>query len=309
MVTRRDFLKMISTLFLSAFFFRTRPDGSLAPAFASPDAASSGGRACVSVAHGKDRSRLVAAALDPLGGMGAFVRKGDRVVIKPNAAWSRTPEEAANVDPELLTDVIKECYSAGAKDVTVVEHTCDNHISALKVNGIKEAVSRTKASLEVLTKSSDYITIDVPRGKRLREVAIAKQINAADVFINMPIAKTHGAATLTLGMKNHMGAVEDRWFFHSNDLHQCIADVSTVLQPDLTIMDATRLMVTNGPKGPGKIQIEDKVIAGTDQVALDAYAATLFGYGPTDIGYIVAAFEHSLGEIDLQKIDLRTVSL
>jgi uncharacterized protein (DUF362 family) len=307
MITRRDFLKMLSTLCLSAFLPRT--GGSLAPAFALPDESASVGRALVSVAQGKEKSKLVAAALAPFGGMGSFVKRGDRVVIKPNAAWSRTPEEAANVDPELLTDVINRCFSAGARSVAVVEHTCDNHISALKVNGIKAAVSGTKASLDALTKSSDYVTIDVPRGKRLKQVAIAKKIHEADVFINMPIAKTHGAATLTLGMKNHMGAVEDRWFFHSNDLHQCIADVSTVLQPQITIMDATRLMLTNGPKGPGKIRIEDKVIAGTDQVALDAYATTLFGYAPSDIGYIMAAFEHSLGEIDLQKIDLRTVTL
>jgi len=163
--------------------------------------------------------------------------------------------------------------------------------------------------LKALEKSGDFITIDVPQGKVLKQAAIAKEIHEADVFINMPIAKSHGSATLTLGMKNHMGAVEDRWFFHRNDLHQCIADVSTVLQPDLTIIDATRIMVTKGPKGPGKVRIEDKVIAGNDQVALDAYAASLFGYSGTDIGHIKAAYDHGLGEIDLDKIDIQMIEV
>jgi len=123
----------------------------------------------------------------------------------------------------------------------------------------------------------------------------------------MPIAKTHGSSTLTLGMKNHMGAVQNRWFFHTSNLHQCIADVSTVLKPNLIVMDATRLMTTNGPKGPGEVEVVDKIIVGTDQVAIDSYAATLFNYKGSDIGHIKMAHEHGLGEIDLNKVDIQTV--
>ena len=125
----------------------------------------------------------------------------------------------------------------------------------------------------------------------------------------MPIAKSHRTATLTLGMKNHMGAIKNRWFFHRTDLHQCIADLSTVLQPDLIVVDATRLMVTNGPKGPGEVHIEDKVIVGTDQVAVDSYAATLFGYKGEEIRHIAGAYEFGLGEINLEKVNIETTSV
>jgi uncharacterized protein (DUF362 family) len=303
MLTRRDFLKTLSALFVSSLL----PIRGTSPVFAKT--MDEGLRGFVSVAKGKDKKKLVDAVLKPLGGMNAFVKAGDRVVIKPNAAWSRTPEEGANVHPDILQYTIELCYQSGAKKVSVVENSCDNYRSAFKVNGIQDAVSRTRASLEALDKGSDFVTVAVPQGKVLKKVAISKEIQEADVYINMPIAKSHGAATLTLGMKNHMGAIEDRWFFHRNDLHQCIADVSTVLRPSLTIIDATRLMLTKGPKGPGELRIEDKIIAGVDQVALDSFAATLFGYTGYEIGHIQAAFEHGLGEIDLDKMRIEEVEV
>ncbi|MBU1863674.1 MAG: DUF362 domain-containing protein [Candidatus Omnitrophica bacterium] len=297
MISRRNFLKTLLS-FLIAFFFSPRK---LLSVSTTPPAGN-----VISVAQGKNKSELIQAALHPLGGIERWIQKGSSVVIKPNAAWSRLPEEAANVHPELLESLIGMCYKAGARTVQVIDHTCDNPLSALKVNQIKAAVSGTKAKLHALGDEKDFVTIDVPRGKKLKKVDVAKEIIEADVFINMPIAKVHGAATLTVGMKNHMGAIKDRWFFHTHGLHQCIADVSTVLQPDLIVVDATRLLLTNGPKGPGKVRIEDKVIVGTDQVAVDSYAATLFGYRGADIDHIQKAYELGLGEIDLEKITIKT---
>ncbi len=304
MLTRRDFLKSIVSFIITVFvsYFFPKKALSLPPQ-------SSKGKSILAVASGKNKKELIKSALQSLGGIERWVKPGNRVVIKPNAAWSRTPEEAANVHPELVTSLINLCYDAGARRVNIVEHSCDNPVSAFKVNGIKDAVAKTKAKLYALGDGKDFVTVSVPRGKKLKKVDIAKKIQEADVFINMPIAKTHSSATLTLGMKNHMGSVKNRWYFHINNLHQCIADVSTVLQPDLIIVDATRIMTTNGPKGPGDVRIEDKVIVGTDQVAVDSYAATLFGYTGRDIGHIANAYEHGLGEIDLDNVEIKTVEV
>ena len=301
MITRRDFLKtsisFIITTFVSTLF--PKKVFSVLPP-------SQKRKSILAVASGENKKELLKSALQSLGGIEKWVKSGNTVVIKPNAAWSRTPEEAANVHPELAKALIEICYEAGARQVKVIEHPCDNPKSAFKINGIQDAVAGTKAELQALGDDNDFVTVQVPQGKKLKKVDIAKEIQTADVFINMPIAKTHGTATLTLGMKNHMGAVKNRWYFHINNLHQCIADVSTVLRPDLIIVDATRLMLTNGPKGPGEVRIEDKVIVGTDQVAVDSYAATLFGYKGTDIGHIAKAYEHGVGEIDLDKVEIRT---
>jgi uncharacterized protein (DUF362 family) len=298
MVTRREFLKSITALFLSSLVSPFFPQKSEAVPLLSPQ------KSKIAVIHGTDKAKLIDSALDAFGGINAFVKRGDRVVIKPNAAWSRTPEEGANVHPELLIRLINLCFEAGAKDVRIVEHSCDNYKSAFEINGMKAAVAKTKGTLVPLAKGGDFLTVPVPKGRVLSSVKIAREIREADVYINMPIAKTHGSATLTLGMKNHMGAIEDRWFFHRNDLHQCIADVSTVLSPSLTIMDATRILLTNGPKGPGEVRVVNKVVAGIDQVALDSYAATLFGMQGSDIKHIRAAYDHGIGEIDLTKVDI-----
>ena len=301
MLSRRDFLKTVISFIITTFIATLFPKKVL-----SIPSSPAAGKSILAVSSGKNKKEILKSALRSLGGIERWVKSGSRVVIKPNFAWSRTPEEAANVHPELVNTLIHLCYEAGARHVLVVEHPCDNYKSAFKINGFYDALAGTKADSRALGDSKDFVTVDVPQGKKLKKVDIAKDIQDADVFINMPIAKTHGSATVTAGMKNHMGAVKNRWYFHINDLHQCIADVSTVLQPDLIIVDATRLMLTNGPKGPGEVRIEDKVIVGTDQVAVDSYAATLFGYKGSDIGHIMKAYEHGLGEIDLDNVEIKT---
>lgn len=303
MLSRRSFLKSLVSFFAALF---------CAPLIKKQENvyASLGKKtSTVSVIKGKDKKALVRNVLKPFGGIERWVQPGKKVVIKPNAAWSRTPEEAANVHPDILQGIIEMCYDAGAGRVDVIEHSCDNPISAFDVNGLEKAVRKTKSRIRALGDDNDFLIVDVPRGKRLKKVDVAKEILDADVYINVPIAKTHGAAILTLGMKNHMGAVKNRWYFHMNDLHQCIADVSTVLQPDIIIVDATRIMTSKGPKGPGDVKVLDTLIAGVDQVAVDSYAASLFGYNGRDIGHILKAYEHGLGEIELSNIDIQTVAI
>lgn len=250
---------------------------------------------------------LVRKAVDGLGGIGKFVKRGSTVVIKPNIAWARTPAQAANTNPRLLTEVIKMCQQAGAKRITVLDHTCDNANAAFAINGAKDVCDATRTRLISLDKKFMYKRINIPKGKILKADDCAADIVSADCFINIPIAKVHGGALITASMKNMMGTNWDRQAWHSADLEQCIADYSTAVKPDLIILDAIRIMLTRGPKGPGDTKDVGQVIASTDPVAIDAYAATLLGKTPQQIGHIKYAAAHGLGQMDLKKVALRRV--
>ncbi|MDD5084438.1 MAG: DUF362 domain-containing protein [Candidatus Omnitrophica bacterium] len=309
-IPRRQFLKNLA-LFLGPVFipqiFPKRVFSQVIQVLPSEKPPSR--RPIVSVVKGEDKKKMLAKVLQPFGGIGNFVKSSNRVVIKPNAAWERTPDEAATTHPELVRGMIELCYEAGAGEVTVVENTCDNFKSAFKVTGMNDAVKGTKAKLKALENKSDFEEIDIPKGEILKKAAVAKNVLGADVFINMPIAKVHSASKLTIGMKNHMGAVEDRGYFHLHGLNRCIADISTVLRPNLIVIDATRILLTNGPKGPGKVAAPNQVIAGTDQVACDSFAAGLFSMSGYDVEHIVEASKRGLGEIDLNKVDIRRANL
>ena len=152
-----------------------------------------------------------------------------------------------------------------------------------------------------------YKRISIPKGKVLKADDCAAEIVNADCFINVPIAKVHGGAMITAGMKNMMGTNWDRQAWHQLDLEQCIADYSSAVKPDLIILDAIRIMLTRGPKGPGDTKDVGQVIAGTDPVAIDAYAATLLGKKPQEIGHIKRAAALGIGQIDLKKVSMRRV--
>jgi uncharacterized protein (DUF362 family) len=157
--------------------------------------------------------------------------------------------------------------------------------------------------------------VDVPKGRKLKKVEILKDVLEADLFINLPIPKQHFATELTLGMKNLIGIVWDMEQLHRIDLHQCIADINTVRRPDLVVMDAIRILTTNGPKGPGKTENIGEVVVSTDIVALDAYGATYFKNPKTgkpfkgeEIRFVKHAYEMGLGEIDLAKVQVKKVT-
>ena len=152
-----------------------------------------------------------------------------------------------------------------------------------------------------------YQAVPVLRGRLLQNEEIIKDVLDADVFINMPIAKDHAGTRLTLGMKNHMGINWNRGYFHQYGLHQGIADLATVVKPDLIIMDANRILLTNGPGGPGQTREDKTVIAGTDQVAVDTYTATLFNLTPRDVPHIQYAYELGVGEANLKKLNIKEI--
>ncbi len=300
-MNRRDFMK--SSLAVTGFVLA-------APAISlgSETEAADGSR--IFVAAG-DASRAVRTALSKAGGINAFVSEGDKVLIKPNFSFSNAPDAATTTSPELVREVVLMCKEAGAKQVTVADHTIRVARTCLERTGIKEALEDIeKVEISTPSKKSAFHKTEVTKGKSLKSTEIAKDYLDADVYINIPVAKNHSAATVSFGLKNQMGLIYDRWAFHSKyDLHQAVADLATVVRPQLTILDATRCLVTNGPSGPGDVVELGKVMCSTDPVALDAYATTLLDWGgkklaPGDIGHIKAAAEHGLGIMDMARIEI-----
>jgi uncharacterized protein (DUF362 family) len=280
------------------------------PVFSLASEAAAEAKAKVFVASG-DAAKAVRNVLAKMGGIEAFVKKGDRVLIKPNFSFSNPPEAATTTSPGLVKEVVLLCKEAGAKGVTVADHTIRVARACVERSGIQDALDGIDdVRLLVPSKKSDFKETEVKQGKSLKKVALAKVYLDNDVYINMPIAKNHSAGTVSFALKNQMGLIYDRWAFHSKyDLHQAIADLATVMKPHLTILDATRCLRTNGPSGPGEVVELGKVLCSVDPVALDAYATTLLEWGgkplkPSDIGHIKAAAEHGLGEMDLASIEI-----
>lgn len=261
----------------------------------------------LAVASDGTPAELTVRAIKALGGIDKLVRKGDFVVIKPNIAWNRPPNAAATTNPSVVGALVKLCKEAKAGRILVVDHIIDRPAEAvMDISEIGPTAERHGAETLAAQNESDFRKISIPKGKVLKTDTCIKELAKADVFINVPIAKVHGGTTLTLGMKNLMGCIWDRQAWHASpSLNQCIADYATAVRPDLIVLDANKILLTNGPKGPGKMKNVGKVIVGTDQVAIDAYGATLFGLKPDKIAHIKLAHGLKVGEIDLSKVRIK----
>lgn len=250
-------------------------------------------------------------AIESLGGMGKFVKAGQTVVVKPNIGWDKTPEMAANTNPELVGRIVEHCVKAGAKKVFVFDNTCHEWTKCYKNSGIEKAV-KDAGGVMVSGKTEDsYKEVSVPKGRKLKSAKVHELIINSDVFINVPILKSHGGAKLTMAMKNHMGIVWDRGWWHNNDLHQCIADFATYRLPDLNVLDAYRVMKQNGPIGVSK---DDVVMLGSllvskDIVAIDAAGAKLIGKDPSEVDYIGKAHELGIGNQNLDKLRINRLKM
>lgn len=247
-----------------------------------------------------------------LGGMTSFVKKGQHVVIKPNIAWDQGPEVPANTNPELVAAIVKHSLAAGAGKVTVFDHTCHHWERTYKTSGIAKAVTDAGGEMAPANLEQHYREVELPKAKILKKALIHKAMLEADVFINVPVLKHHGGAKLSLCMKNLMGVVWDRRFFHNQGLDQCIADLCFApKQPDLNIIDAYRILRKNGPQGRAE---EDGELAkyqllGKDMVALDAAAAKLYGMDPKELGFLRMAGEMGAGQADLGKLKIKRITL
>lgn len=260
---------------------------------------------------GTDPAAMFDEGINSLGGMSKFVKPGQSVVVKPNIGWDAVPERAANTNPELIGRIVKRCYEAGAKSVSVFDNTCDEWKKCYANSGIEEEVTKAGGSIVPGNSESYYRDVDVPDGKSLTETKVHSLILDSDVFINVPVLKSHSSAKLTIAMKNLMGVVWDRRYWHQNDLHQCIADYTTVRRPDLNIIDAYRVMKRNGPRG---VSVEDVItldslIISADIVAADAAATKIFGLEPEDIPYIAIADEMGIGSMDLSSLNINRINM
>lgn len=248
-------------------------------------------------------------AIAALGGMGKFVKKGQTVVVKPNIGWDTSPERGGNTNPLLIGRIVEQCFQAGAKDVFVFDNTCDEWTRCYKNSGIEDAVKKAGGKLVPGNTENYYKPITIPKGKKLTEAKVHELIINSDVFINVPVLKHHSSAKVTIAMKNLMGIVWDRRFWHRNDLHQCIADFATWRNPDLNIVDAYRVMTRNGPRGVSEadIVIKKSLIISTDMVAADAAAAKIFGSEPSDIQHIKIAHEMGVGNMNLDELNIERI--
>jgi len=258
----------------------------------------------LAVAIGNSPAGITKAAIDAFGGMKKFVSRGDIVVVKPNIAWDRLPEQAANTNPEVAAEVVRLCYEAGAKKVRVFDRTVNDPRRCYVQSGIAGAV-KTMGAEVVFTDERKFRKMKI-NGEAMKEWPLYTEIFEADKVINVPIAKHHGLARITMSMKNWMGIMGNRRNQIHQKLDQCLADLSTVIKPTLTVLDAVRILTANGPQGGNLADVKktDTVIVGTDQVAVDSYGATLFGMQGRDLGYVRLAAAAGLGRMDIEKMKI-----
>ena len=250
-------------------------------------------------------------AIKAVGGMSRFVKKNQVVVLKPNIGWNAEPERAANTNPKLISKVIEHCFEAGAKDVYVFDHTCDNWQLCYTNSGIESVVKKAGGKIVPGNSESYYQDVDITAGKSLKQTSVHELILESDVFINIPVLKHHSSTKLSIAMKNLMGVVWDRGYWHRNNLHQCIADYPTFRKPDLNIIDAYSVMKKNGPKGVSEadcILYKSQIIS-ADIVAADAAAAKLFGHSPEEIDYIKYADEMGVGTMNLENLSISRIKV
>ena len=300
-ITRRQFIKvgsaLIPFLFAKDLFASSRRSGRLL-AQAKPGAAGNGVSAVsMAVVKGKDHRLLAEEAVNALGGIKKFVKKGDKVVVKPNMAWDRSPEQAGNTNPVIVSALVSMCLDAGAAKVKVFDRCCSDPRRTYKNSGI--AAAAKKAGADVFHVDEwNYVKATFDYDSPLEGWPIYRDAVEADCFINVPVLKHHGLTKLTLSMKNLMGVMGDNRGRIHWGIDKKLAHVTDFISPDLTIIDATRVLTRNGPSGGNleDVKVMDTVIASTDPVLADSEAARIAGRDPMDIGYIKEAHAMGLGK-------------
>jgi uncharacterized protein (DUF362 family) len=302
---RRDFLKKSFAAGIAAGSIASLTNFS--DLFASPPSANFD----MVAIKGGEADTMFDLAIEQLGGINKFVKKGQDVVVKPNIGWDVVPELGANTNPKLVSRIVKRCYEAGAKNVYVFDHTCDEWTKCYSNSGIERAAKDAGAKVVSGDSEKYYQEVEIPQGKILKKAKVHELLLQSAVFINVPILKHHGSGRVTVSLKNLMGVVWDRRYWHQNGLHQCIADFGTFRKPDLNIVDAYLVMKRNGPRGTSKedvIEMKSQIIS-TDMVAADAAATKMFGMEPDKVPHILMADELRVGTKDLDKLNIKRVIL
>lgn len=248
-------------------------------------------------------------AIEKIGGIKKFISRGDKVIVKPNIGWDRIPEQGANTNPEVVKALVEMAYEAGAKKVIVLDNACDDAKKAYIRSGIEKAAK--EAGAEVPLPNLRRIKRVKINGEYLKEWDVLVNFLEVDKIINVPVAKHHSLAVLTLGMKNWLGAIGGE----RNRLHQqidgVVNDLADFFKPSLSVIDAWRIMVRNGPTGGSlsDVQIKKTIIAGKDYVAVDSYGATLFGKTYRELGFLRIAEKRKNGEVDLSKLRIEQTKI
>ncbi len=259
--------------------------------------------------EGYDVKALTRKVFEAAGGMGAFVSKGDVVVIKPNVSWGKRPEFAATTHPDVLEAVITLCQEAGAKKVRIADNTINRPNRCFRITGVGEVAERTGAELIFPRKS--MMRDRNLKGQRLGEWPVFVPVTEGDKLINLPIAKHHNLSGLSLGMKNWIGAIGGRRDVLHQDIHQAVVDLAGYFKPTLTLIDAIRIMVRNGPTGgrQSDVAVRNRLILSDDPVAADTRAAGLFDVPLETVSYIQLSQKSGLGTTDINHVDHRQVAL
>lgn len=261
-----------------------------------------------------DRVPATRAAVDLLGGMGRFVKTGQKVVIKPNMSFAGGPEDATDTNPEVVRELVAMCREAGAERVRVLDHTLRREERCIE--GVQKACEvHGDDIVQAVSRSRFFKETPIPEGRQMTETDVMREVLEADVLIAAPVAKSHSGAGVSLSMKGMMGLVYNRGVMHSRyDLHESIVDLASLLKPALVVVDGSRVLSTNGPGGPGRVLKMDTIIASADMVAADAQAVAMFEwYGrklqPRNVKHIRIAHERGLGRMDVENLRLKQVQV
>ena len=283
--------------------------GGLHPLIAGPAMAATADLAAV---RGGMPDVMFDRAIAAMGGMGRFVKKGQKVVIKPNIGWDVPPDRAANTNPLLVKRIVEHCFNAGAREVLVFDNTCDAWSKCYRTSGIEKDVREAGGKVVPGNTEGYYQEVEIKNGKKLKTVKVHELYLEADVIIDVPVLKSHDSTKLTIAMKNLMGVVWDRRYWHRNDLNQCIADFASFhRRPDLVVVDAYNVMMRHGPRGVSTNDVVNMKaqIVSTDIVAADAAAAKMFGMDPASVRYIRLADEMGVGTMDLSALNISRIKI
>jgi len=307
---RRDFIKTSAAVGVAAL------------SFDKLQAALTGNKLMVETAPdmvavmGGEPAQLLERALQEMGGIEKYVKKGQSVVIKPNIGWDKKPEFGANTNPDLIDALIKQCFKAGAKKITVFDHTCDNWQKCYASSGIEATAKAAGAIVLPGNDETYYKEVAIPQGVKLKSAKIHQALLDADVWFNVPVLKNHGGSRMTISMKNYMGIVWDRGYFHANDLQQCIADACTwEKRPVLNIIDAYRCVHKNGPQGRSlsDATLLKTLIISKDIIAGDTAAVGLFNQVETmdinSVTHIANGEKLNLGTQNLSILNIKRIKI
>ena len=257
----------------------------------------------IAIIHGQDIQKMAASAMDKLGGLSRFINPGDRVLIKPNVGWDRQPEQAANTNPALVGAVVDLCRKAKASEVWVTDVSINDPYRSFARSGIEKAVNKSGGKIK-FTSQNDFVLTDL-KGKVLQVWPVSKFYHEVDKVINLPIVKQHSLSKCTISMKNWYGVLGGRRNRLHQDINTSIADLATAIRPTLTIVDATRVLVRNGPTGGNlsDVSVENTIIAGLDEIALDSYSLRFLDLKAEDVPFLIMGEQRGLGVTDWESLE------